>query len=637
MYEEKPLIYSFDEFTLDVRNRELLRGGKPVILPAKAFDMLVALIENGGSLVSKDQLFSRVWPHQVVEESNLTVQVSAIRKALGDRTSNPKYLLTVPGHGYRFIGALICDDGDLIIEKHSIARIEEIGLIEDVPQSIPATVTNATAKRSISVKAISIGLVILGLAAAASVVLRRSPTRSSTPIRSIAVLPFKPLVESNRDEFLELGITDTLIMKLNRLTGIQIRPTSAVRKYTSVTQDPLVAGREQQVDAVLDGTIQRSSDRIRVNVTLVSVHDGRQIWADSFDEPATDFFALQDSISQHVASAVHTITSGEKALLAKHYTENVEAYNLYLKGRFLWNKRHPGDLHRAIEYFNQALKIDPSYALAHLGLAETYAVLPAHSPVPFEQTAPHAKAHAQRALELDGQLFEAYTTLASIASDEWQWSEAEKQFKRALELNANYATAHQWYGEYLVHIGPVEEALQELKRAQELNPTSLIIGANLGQALYLLRRFDESIEQHKRTLELDQNFVTARWLLGLAYQQKGMHEEATSEFEEALRLSPDSSRLLALLAGEQALAGNAAAAQNTLQKLLALPANKVRLSHDLSIVYTAFGDKDKALDWLEKAYQERSEVMVFIRVDPYFDSLRAEPRFIKLVELMSLN
>jgi len=452
------------------------------------------------------------------------------------------------------------------------------------------------------------------------------------------VLPFRPLVAESRDESLEVGMADTLITSLSNLRPLIIRPTSAVRRYGGLDQDPVAAGRELKVDAVMDGSIQRLGDRIRVTVRLIRVRDGSSLWAKQFDEGASDIFAVQDSISGHVVDAMALrLSSEEHRQLTKHHTDNAQAYQLYVKGRYLWNKRTEEALWKSIEYFNQAIKIDQNYALAYAGLADAYAVLPSHGETPQSETLPKAKAAALKALDLDSQLPEAHTALASLSADDWNWAEAEKQFKHALELNPNYPTAHQWYGEYLVHVGRLDEALHEYKRAQELDPTSIMIQSALGQTLYLMRRNDEAIEHLQKSLEMESDFVDTHWMLGLAYAQKEMHEESRSEFEKALKLSNGATNLLALLGVAYAKSGNQSAAQGVLDKLNALIRQRRAQPHDLAILYTGLGEKDRAFEWLGKAYEERSHLILYLKTDPFFDPLRSDPRFSDLLNRAGLR
>jgi len=494
---------------------------------------------------------------------------------------------------------------------------------------------------------LAIGCVVLAGIAGAFYFTRPKPSALPTTLtrpalKSIAVLPFKPLIAGSRDEALEMGMADTLITRLSNIKQIIVRPTSAVRKYGGLDQDAIAAGREQKVEVVLDGNIQRSDEQIRVTVRLWKVVDGQQLWVDKFDEKFTDIFRVQDSISERVAAALAVKLTGEETeLVRKRYTNNAEAYQLYVKGRYLWNKRTVEGLAKAIEYFNQTIAKDPNYALAYAGLADAYAVSPERSAargMTFKQRSEQflqmAKSAAQKALEIDEQLPEAHTTLAALAADNWEWAEADRLFKRAFELNPNYATAHQWYGEYLVHVGRLDEALQEFKLAQELDPTSPIISSILGQTLYLERRYDEAIDELRKTLELDPDFVNTHWMLGMVYEQKAMHEEAKAEFEKAVNLSGGATNILALLGVSYARSGNKSEAQNVLDKLNALIRQKRAHPHDLAIIYAGRGDRDRAFEWLEKAYEDHSWLMLYLKVDPFFDPLRSDPRFQGLLHRM---
>jgi len=453
-------------------------------------------------------------------------------------------------------------------------------------------------------------------------------------VRSIAVLPFKTIDSAGGDEYLGLGMADDLITRLSNLRQISVRPTSAVRKYIggeSNPPNPVVAGQELGVESVLEGSIRRSGERIRVTVQLIAVRDGSPLWADKFDEKFTDIFAVQESISRQVARAVMTMTGTESEIFARHDTQNIEAYSLYIKGRYFWNKRTAEGLRKSIDYFKQAIEKDPNYALAYAGLADAYVVLPGHEGLTMAETHPQARAYALKALEINNNLPEPHVTLASIAADYWRWEEADKQFKQALELNPNYATAHQWHGEYLLHVGRVEEAFQEFKRAQELDPTSLIISALVGETLYLSRRFDESIDQCQKTLEMDPDFMVAHWFLAMNYQQKGMHAEARSEFEKAVKLSGEAPNLLALLGTAYEKSGDRKAALAVLGKLSKLLTEKRATAGDLAIIYIGLGDTERAFEWLEKAYAERAHILLYLKTDPFFNPLRHDARFDELV------
>ncbi|MCM3869660.1 MAG: winged helix-turn-helix domain-containing protein [Pyrinomonadaceae bacterium] len=594
MLKQKQQVYEFDNFLLDVSNRQLERDGRPVPLSAKAFDMLVMLIENGGRLVGKYQLFSRVWPDQIVEESNLTVQVSAIRRALGERKENPQYIVTVPGHGYRFAGkvmSLVEEEEEVVIERHSISRV----VIETVEAG------------------------------------------SSAQIKSMAVLPFKPLVADSRDEALELGIADTLITRLGSLRQLVMRPIGAVCRYTRLEQDPVAVGREQRVDAVLDGSIQKLGERIRVNVRLVSVADGQQLWSGKFDEKFTDLFGVQDSISRQVAEAIVNLTGGEKESLARHYTENFEAYQLYLKGRYFLYKMTEESLKKSVECFDQAIEKDPNYALAYAGLADSYVLASFLSMASPAESYGKAKTAATRALEIDKDLAEAHATLGLILIwYEWDWPAGEAEFKRAIELSPNYAMSHQGYGRALAIVGRFDESLAEMKRAQELDPLSLIIGEETGTTFLFARRYDEALSQIRKILDMDSRFAFAYIDLSIALEQTGKPQEALAELRKALDLESENAFLLSLMGYISARMGEKEKAEGIIEQLKELSVRKYVSLFHIARVYAGLGNSDRAFESLEQNYQARDYNMPYLRVDPTFDSLHSDPRFSHLVRRIGL-
>jgi DNA-binding winged helix-turn-helix (wHTH) protein/TolB-like protein len=630
----KQTTYQFDEFRLEVSNRQLLRDGIPVTLPAKAFDMLVALIESGERLVSKDELFSRVWPDQIVEESNLTVQVSAIRKALGDRTTNPKYLMTVPGHGYRFIGAVkrFQEEEEVVIERHSVARIES-GADAIVNLSAVRDFTRRGSVASIRGHLpVLISLVIFLGAAGIFFLWKRSRSHEHPRIKSIAVLPFKPLAAANRDESLELGMADTLITRLGSIKSLLVRPTSAVRRYSGLEQDAIAAGRELQVDSVVDGTLERDGERLRVTVRLIRTIDGVTLWNESFDQNFTNILAVQDRCAERVADVLASrLGEQEQRHLTKRYTRNPDAYRLYAMGRYFWSKMTVEGFNKSIEYYNEAIKLDHDYALAYAGLADSHNFLGSFGRIPVSESHPRAREAAERALALDEQLAEAHTSLAAIIMDYyWDWSEAERHFARAIELNDNYALAHHLYSQYLSLNQRFDQSIAEAKKAQEIDPLSVNESNNVALALYRARRYDESIKAAKETLEMDKAFAPAHINLGFAYLEKGMNSEAIEEFKEGRTLTHDSPQLIAMLGYSYARAGMTIEARTILKQLEQRSRKEYVSPFDIAGIHIGLGDKDTAFLWLERSYNERSWLLSYIKVEPLFDPLRSDPRFINL-------
>jgi TolB-like protein/tetratricopeptide (TPR) repeat protein len=454
--------------------------------------------------------------------------------------------------------------------------------------------------------------------------------------RSVAILPFHAIGIVPDEDYLAVGMADALITRLSNVRQLAVRPTSAILKYGS-TSDVIAAARELRVDAVLDGRMQRQGDRIRVTTQLIGVRDGAPLWAATFDEPFTDLFAVQDAISQRVAeSLVRRLSADDRGRLAAGSTSDPEAFQLYLRGRFQWNKRTEDGFAKAIALFNEAIKRDPQYAAAHAGLADTYLNLFDYGLMPATDATAKATAAATRALELDDRLAEAHNSLAHIHLHEWRWADAEKEFKRAIDLSPSYPSAYHWYALYLTSVGRVEEAVAAIERAQELDPVSMRISADVGQAYNAARLPDRAIEQERKVLELDPNFRVAYWIRGLAYEQKGMLGEAVEQFREALKRSPGNPNYLGALGHALALHGDAAEARRIAEGL-----EKKREPGDgtaffIALVYTGLGETDVALDWLEAACDERSGSVRYLKVEPRLDPIRTHPRFQALMRRVGL-
>jgi eukaryotic-like serine/threonine-protein kinase len=457
-----------------------------------------------------------------------------------------------------------------------------------------------------------------------------------TQVSSIAVLPFKSL-STDGSEYLGLGMADTLIAKLSNLRQIIVRPTGAVRQYTAPNQDPLAAGREQRVDAVLDGSIQKSGDKVRVTVRLLSVADGATLWATQFDQNFTEIFAMQDSISERVAGALALeLTGEERMLLTKRHTENTEAYQLYLKGRFFLNKRTKEGISKAAEYFNQAVELDPNDALTYLALADCYNISIYFTLTPPRELIPKARAMAKKALEIDPSLGEAHALLSILADAEWDWNEALKEGQLAISLSPGSARVHHLFAYTVAKQGRFDEALAEIRKARDLDPLNLIINADIAEILSYAGRYDEAIEQCRITLELDPNFSLAHARLGVAYWGKGMYKEALGPLQKAVELEGEGSVRMIHLAMGYGFAGEKEKAQEFLRKLRRRAKTEYVDPTWMAVLFAATGDKDKALDWIEKAYDERSPTATALLVDPRFNTLRSEPRYQAVLRRMGL-
>jgi TolB-like protein/DNA-binding winged helix-turn-helix (wHTH) protein len=642
--------YEFGSFRLDVTERLLLCNGERVPLPSKIFDTLLALVENTGRLVTKDELMSRLWPDSFVEEVTLARNISDLRKALSEFSGGQHYIETVPRHGYRFkapVNRLADDSSALIVERYTRSRIvteehqnerlqPETGV---EPIDTPLTTSGRKLSRTMMVVC---GLMLISIVAVAAyfwVAGRSRRVTSNLEVKSLAVLPFKTLGEGERDEYLASGLADALITRLSNFRRITVRPTSAVLKYSAPDQDVVAAGRDLGVEAVLDGRIQKAGERIRVTVQLVRVSDGAPIWAAKFEENFTNIFRMQDSLSERVARELSPeLTGEERALLTRRHTENPEAYEAYTKGRYWWNKRSGPAFRKATDYFNQAIALDGNYALAYAGLADCYTLLSPNSVVPPKDSYPKAKEAAKKALELDDQLSEAHTSLAHARwFYDWDRAGAEHEFNRAIELNPNYPTAHQWYSVYLTGMQRHDEAIAHARRAQELDPVSVPISEDVAAAYYYARQYDQAIVAGLKTLELNPNYYRLNDWLTLAYEQKGLYDQAIERRLMAMTLIKvepaeiEAGRNAYRQTGWRGYWGKEVkASEERAKRTYVLPYNLAR-------IYARLGDKEHAFMWLEEAFKEHSDHLLFIKVEPIFDGLRAEPRFADMLRRVGLD
>ncbi len=591
MNAEALISFEFGPFRLDFAERLLLRDGKVVPLAPKVLETLMILVENSGRIVEKDDLMKKLWPDSFVEESSLAQNIFQLRKALEGGMSGRQYIETIPKRGYRFA-----------------ANFREVR--EASAETSPLYMTG---ERPLA------GEVESGLA-----------------VKSLAVLPFKLLGEEKTDDCLGLGMADATIIKLSGLRKLVVVPTSAVFKYTSRHNDLLAVGRKLGVDAILEGTVQRLSERVRVTVQLIALEDGKTLWSGKFDERFTDIFALQDSISEQVASAlVLRITGDERRHLRKRYTENTEAYHAYLIGLFFWNKRSNEALQRAVEYFQQAIEKDPDYAMAYARLADAYFLIAYREHDPLRRNEGYGKFRSAvlRALELEPFLAEAHTALATVkVKYDRDIAGAERSFERALAINPNSAIALLRYTYFLVAMGRLDEALQRIKRAQEIDSLSPETNASFANFLYFARDYDEAIRYCQKALVLEPNFLDALLWLGLSYQQKGMFDEAVAQFLTARDAHGDTTEPSELLGHALAIKGQSDEARTVLSELHSFAKeNRVR-PYNLALIYDALGQTEQAFEWMGKPYVNWTERLRMLRFDPRMDSLRVDSRFIQIIQ-----
>ena len=523
---------------------------------------------------------------------------------------------------------------ELMIDLQSLKRYLESG----------STATIQTHRRPESRRAILIAgvfaftVIIIGLVYVLAY--RRIPRAeiSTNEIKSIAVLPFKPLVPSNSDESLELGMADTLITRLSNIRQVDVRPISAVRKYTGLEQDAIAAGQDQQVDAVLDGVIQRAGDQVRVSVRFLRVNDGSQLWSGQFDENMTQIFAVQDSISERVVSALAlTLAGGEQQGLTKHHTDNTQAYELYLKGRFHMNRLTDDDFHKGREYFQQAINHDPDYALAYAALADAYVVLGGWNVSTPKEAFVKAREAANRAIQIDPNLAEAHVSLAMVSfAFDWDWKTAEQEFKRALDLDPNNPDVHQSYSYYLTAMGRLDESFSQMQRARELDPASLSKVTGIGEILNYMGRTDEAIQQHKQALEMEPNSGFAYWSLGNVYVHKRMYDEAITCYKKAIPLSANSADEPATLAYAYAKSGRRKLALEVIEELVRRSERSYVSATHIAATYAALGEHQEAARFLKQAVEQRDGVLVFTKIDPLFADLWSDARYVPLLQQIGL-
>jgi DNA-binding winged helix-turn-helix (wHTH) protein/TolB-like protein/Tfp pilus assembly protein PilF len=652
-------LYEFGEFLLDETERCLLRKGEPVALTPKAFDTLLVLVKHGGHVVEKDEMLKEVWPDTFVEEATLAQNIFTLRRALGQGRDGDLYIETVPKRGYRFVADVKAVDftsPDLVVQQHTRSQI----LIEEEEYETESPATNGHAKLDAQTQALSaprrrrwsrsqhlVALLLLVVVATAAIFIwrarRNRQSGTALSVRTIAVLPFKSLeAETGKNSgMLGLGMADAVIIRLNKVQPLSILPTSAIIKYTGRDNDPLALGHALGVDAVLDGTVQRAGDRIRVTVQLISIENGKTLWSDKFDEQFTGIFAVQDSISERVAQALALqLTRDERQQLAKRYTGNTEAYQAYVTGLYFYNKRTKAGLEKAAEYFQQAIEKDSNYALAYALLADTYYLIVYYrfAEPPSRELYGKAKDAATHALELDETVAEAHTAMATILSDfEGDIRGAEREHKRAIELNPNYAIGHLRYGWFLSFNGPMEDVVREMRRAQELDPLSPTTNGALAGALLMSRQYDESIKYCLRGLEIEPDGFINLVNLGEAYRLKGMYDQAISAYQRAREINNQISDPLSGLALTYAVMGRKAEAEKTLTALLEIAREDKSIFYNIALIYGALNDKDKAFEWLEKAVDARAVPVRVLRTDPDLDVLKADPRYADLLKRHALE
>jgi len=570
-------VIHFGVFEADLRAGELRRNGSKVKLQEQPFQILAILLERPGEIVTREELRARLWSADtfVDFDHGLNSAIRRLRDALGDSAENPSFVETLGRRGYRFIAPV------------------------------------------------------------ASRVLRE---RQQEPIESVAVLPFANRSADPNTDYLSDGITESLINNLSQISTLRVTARSTVFRYKGKDADPRKVGSDLHVRAVVSGRLLKRGSSLIIQAELMDVATGSQLWGGQYNRQAENVFLLQDDLSREISEKLRLrLTGDEKRRLTKRYTEDAEAYRLYLKGRYHWNKRNPEGLQKAVDYFQQALNRDPVYPLAYAGLADTYAYLSFFHVVPPRQAMPKAKAAAVKALEIDDHLAEAHVSLGYVSfTYDGDWSAAGKYFEQALALNPIYSGAHTFYAFYLSSLGRSEEALAVAKRALDLDPASPAVSHSLAVQLYLARRFDQAIEQAHNTLEMDANFAISYQLLGEVHVSKGLYREGLLALEKFSALSRTSAISLALVGYSHARLGERSAALRIIEELTSASKHSFIPAFLYALVYAGLEDKDQAFGWLEKAYEERFNRLAYLKQDALWDPLRSDPRFIDMLRRLGI-
>jgi TolB-like protein/DNA-binding winged helix-turn-helix (wHTH) protein/Tfp pilus assembly protein PilF len=633
--------YALGDVCLDVGARLLTRGGEVVPLLPKTFELLLVLVRRAPGVVTRQELLDTVWPHEAVNDEALTQRLMLLRRELGDDPKHPTYIASVPRWGYRLVAPVqrLEPGGPALPQAPPADSTTARVLPEDNAPALAtsppaAAVTRARYGRGSlawPLAPVTIGLLVVG------VYLARGQRQASD---SIAILPFALGTADPGTDVLGDGVRETLTTSLGRLPRLKVIAASSTSRFKGDTTDPQRLGRELGVRTVVTGRIVKQGDTLAVSAELVSVEDGAQLWGGSFVRPLSDLFVVQDDLAAQIALSLRPkLALAERDLLRRRYTDDLVAYQLYMKGRYHWNKRSVQGFEDAIACFKQAIHEDPAYALAYAGLADCYALLGAaeYGAQPPREALPKARAAAERALEIDPQLAEAYASLGLVQRIfDWDRAAAERSLRRAIELAPSYASAHQWYGETLAENGRLREAEGEIRRALELDPLSLVINADLGMLAYYARDYERAIQYYQATLAMEPFFVPARLGLALAQSQLGDHAQALAALAEARTVAVDEPVVLATLAYLQARAGRPDEARATAALIAAAGARRYVAPYYLAAAPLGFGDVDAALSWLGKAAGERCSLLGSLAVDPAFDPLRSDPRFAELLHRAGL-
>ncbi|HKS76692.1 MAG TPA: winged helix-turn-helix domain-containing protein [Terriglobales bacterium] len=603
MHEE----FKVGEFRVAVKLNRISQNGHITRVEPKVMQVLARLAERPGEVVPKDELLETVWADTHVTDEVLTGCISTLRRVFGDNPRQPSFIETIPKSGYRLIAPV-----EFTANQSGSAAAEKSPAVPPVRHATTWWL---------------LGAVLIALLGGGWL---WHSTRLPA-IESVAILPFANSSADPNAEYLSDGISESIIDSISQLPNLRVMAWSTVSRYKGKS-DPIAVGRDLGVRAVLTGQILQRDDQVVIQTELVDLKSGTQLWGEQYNRKASDIIPLQQDIARQISEKLRLRLSGEdERKLGKRSTADPEAYRLYLKGRYFWNKRTQDDLKKAMEYFQQAIDRDPTYAAAYAGLADSYDLLDDWGKTPPRESFPRARAAALKALQLDDSLAEAHTSLAFVkANYDWDFAGGDGEFKRAIELNPNYATAHQWYAMQLVTEQRFPEAEAEMRRAVDLDPLSVIINMGVAEVSCWERKYDQCLAEYKKTLELDPNFVGAHGNIAALYERKRMYPEAVEELEKTAQLQGNPGQA-AMIAKVYAKSGFEGVRRMELQELLAdRAAGRYVPALNLAESYMTIGDKESALRWLQTGYDERDSGIVFIGITPEYDSVRQDPRFLEI-------
>jgi TolB-like protein/DNA-binding winged helix-turn-helix (wHTH) protein/Flp pilus assembly protein TadD len=629
-------VVRFGTYEVSLQSGEVRKAGVKIRVQQQPMKVLEILLERPGEVVTREELRGRVWADESFGDFDqaVNIAIAKLRSALGDSAENPRYIETLPKRGYRFIAGVSVVDAEARTKKLEFAA-GDIPRTETGHQLQSAELTVAPERRPRPTRRVIIALALVLSLPILAVWLIRSRGRPPTGIRSLAVLPLDNLSGDASQDYFTDGMTDELITDLAQISALRVISRTSVMAYKGARKPLPEIARELNVDAVVEGTVLRSGEQVRITAQLIQAPADKHLWAESYEGDLHDTLALQKKVASAIAERIRIkLTPQEQEVLKNAEVVNPEAYEAYLKGRYFWNKRTADGLKRAVAYFTQAIEKDSNYAQAYAGLADSYALLGdwEYGVLAPSEAYPKAKAAAIRALELDNTLGEAHTSLAfSLDVFDWDWESAGREFRRAIELKPGYATAHHWYAWHLSEMGRNSEAIAEMRKAENLDPLSLIISADMAEILLVAHLNNEAIEQSRRTVDMDPNFAIAHYELGQAFVQKHSYNEAIAEFLKAIELSAGSIPCTSNLAYAYAVSNK----RNEAVKILNdLKTRSTRNASEIALMYVGLGEKDEAMKWLGKAYEEHFNPSILLR--PAFDPLRSDPRFQNLVHRIGL-